>query len=256
MPGHCAAVTAASIDPEQLPDLRAALDRAGRGAAVSHEVAAAAWGVELLEEPVRRLTVPRNRSRTSVPGWQVRRADLPGGDVEVVDDIRVTSLVRSLRDLCRVLAFSAALVSVDSALRQGLVTAEELALSAVVGRGSGRLRRVGAALDPRAGSVLESLLRALLLDAGLPAPCTQYEIRDRLGQFVARVDFCWPALRLVVEADGFAFHSDRAAYRADRRRLNELERLGWRVLRFSWEDVTERPDTVVALVRECLQGAA
>lgn len=59
-----------------------------------------------------------------------------------------------------------------------------------------------------------------------------------------------------MEADGYAYHSDRAAYRRDRERLNQLERLGWRVLRFTWEDVRGRPDHVVALVRECLAAAA
>ncbi|MDP9496716.1 MAG: DUF559 domain-containing protein [Actinomycetota bacterium] len=68
---------------------------------------------------------------------------------------------------------------------------------------------------------------------------------------MAQVDLCWPAACLIVEADGFAFHSDRAAYRRDRERLNQLERLGWRVLRVTWEDVVHRPEHVVALVREC-----
>ncbi len=67
---------------------------------------------------------------------------------------------------------------------------------------------------------------------------------------MAQVDLCWPAACLIVEADGFAFHSDRAAYRRDRERLNQLERLGWRVLRVTWEDVVHRPEHVVALVRE------
>jgi very-short-patch-repair endonuclease len=59
-----------------------------------------------------------------------------------------------------------------------------------------------------------------------------------------------------VEADGFAFHSDRVAYRRDRERLNELEQLGGRVLRFTWEDVVARPEHVLALVQECLDQAA
>ena len=67
------------------------------------------------------------------------------------------------------------------------------------------------------------------------------------------MDFCWPSQRLVVEADGFAYHSSRDDYRRDRRRMNELERLGWRVLRFSWEDVTQRPDYVTTLVGACLR---
>ena len=109
-------------------------------------------------------------------------------------------------------------------------------------------------MDRQAESVLETLLRLVLHGAGL-RPRTQYTIRDR-RTFVARVDFCWPEQRLVVEADGFAFHSDRAAYRRDRDRHNDLERLGWRVLRFTWEDVHRRPEHVVGLVRECLGVAA
>lgn len=46
------------------------------------------------------------------------------------------------------------------------------------------------------------------------------------------------------------------AYRRDRERLNELERLGWRVLRFTWEDVRSRREHVLALVRACLAPAA
>lgn len=87
-----------------------------------------------------------------------------------------------------------------------------------------------------------------------PRPVPQFVVRNEDGSFLARVDFCWPALGLIVEADGFAFHADRAAYRKDRERLNGLERLGWRVLRFTWEDVVSRPDYVLELVAECLAG--
>jgi hypothetical protein len=242
--------------PELLQDAATALGRAGRGAAVSHEAAAAVLGVELVDPPRRRLTVPRNRSRIVVPGWEVHRSDLAGSEVEVVDDLRVASGPRTVADLCRVLPTAHAVVAADSALRQGLCGVAELGLERAFGRGCDRLRRVGRLVDPRSGSVLESLLRVLLVTAGLPRPVSQYVIRDSGGAFVGRVDFCWPAARLVVEADGYAFHSDRAAYRHDRRRLNELERLGWRTLRFSWEDVVDRPEQVVALVGECLAAAA
>lgn len=243
------------LDEETVADAVAAVQRAGRGAALSHELAAASAGIELVADPVRRLTVPRNRSRLVVPGWDVRRSDLPSGDVEMVGDLRLTAVLRTLADLCQVLTTAHAVVAVDSALRQALVHVEELSLTNRFGRGCDRMRAVGRLVDPQSGSVLESLLRVLLAQAGLSAPSTQHVINDRMGRFVGRVDFCWVAARLVVEADGFAFHSDRASYRDDRRRLNELERLGWRVLRFSWEDVVDRPETVVALVRECLLQA-
>ncbi len=68
------------------------------------------------------------------------------------------------------------------------------------------------------------------------------------------MDFAWPEQRLLVEVDGFAFHADRSRYRSDRRRTNALVLAGWRVLRFSWEDVVHRPDVVVAQVRAALHA--
>lgn len=104
--------------------------------------------------------------------------------------------------------------------------------------------------------MLESLCRVLLLNAGLGPPQTQLVVRDRTGKWIGRVDFAWADARLVVEADGFAFHADRKSYRADRRRGNALVLAGWRVLRFSWEDVMEHPDEVVAAVRQALAAVS
>lgn len=238
-------------------DLADVLRRAGRGAAISHESAAAVWSIELLEADVRRLTVPRDRSRLHLPQWQVVRSDLAPDSVVEVEGIRVTTALQTVRDLCRVLPFAPALVAADSAVRLGLVALPSLLadLCAARGRGCARLRRVGAAVTDRSESVLETLLRAVLLDAVAP-PLLQHEVRDRHGDLVARVDLCWPQARLVVEADGFAFHSDRAAYRRDRERLNDLERLHWRTLRFTWEDVMRRPEHVVAIVADCFRVAA
>jgi very-short-patch-repair endonuclease len=234
-----------------------ALARAGPTARLSHESAARALGIELLEPGQDRLTVPRNRSRLALAGWLVMRSDIPPADWELVGGLACTSAERTVLDLSRELPFDQAVVAADSAVRNNLAFGSELTvrLSSALGRRAAAARAVAAAIDPLAGSVLETMLRLALRDAGL-APVTQHEIRDRDGRFVARVDFCWPEQRLVVEADGFAFHSDRAAYRQDRDRLNALERLGWRVLRFTWEDVRSRPEHVVAAVRDCLGGIA
>lgn len=240
-----------------LPDL-AAVARLGARATVSHEAAAALWGIELVGEPRHRLTVPLQRSRLVVPGWEVRRLDLPADDVVVVDGVRLTTQVRTILDLTQVLPLAHAVAAADSALRKELVGVEELVplLASRRGRHAAAARAVAGLVDPLAGSVLESLLRVLLHLGGVPAPRTQYSIADSDGAFVGRVDFAWPGVRLVVEADGFAFHSDRAAYRSDRRRTNALEQLGWRVLRFSWEDVVHAPEQVVATIRACLAQAA
>jgi very-short-patch-repair endonuclease len=56
------------------------------------------------------------------------------------------------------------------------------------------------------------------------------------GQRIGRheVDFHWPEQRLVVELDGWKFHGHRVAFERDRIRDNELQLLGYTVLRFTW----------------------
>jgi len=226
---------------------------------ISHESAAAIHGLDLLDPPgVGYLTLPRNHSRVVLDGWSISRVDLPPVDHVVRDDVRVTSLPRTVMDLARARSVQAAVVAADSALRQRLVSAGRLslALNAAGGPGSARCREVAGLLDRQSGSALESLMRLLLVGAGLTGFTTQEVICDRAGGFVARVDFCWRAERLVVEADGFAFHSDRVSYRRDRARMNELERLGWRVLRFTYEDIRSHPARVLALINACLDVAA
>jgi hypothetical protein len=228
--------------------------------ALSHVTAAARLGIEVPlvpEDALPALSVPRSHGHVRLSGWDVHRVAL-GSDVVVLDDgFRVTNAARTVADLARRLSTGQAVAAGDSALRQGLVAPDDLrrALGLQRGAGSARCRGLADLLDPASGSVLESLLRVLLVSEGFPRPETQYEVRVA-GRLVGRVDFCWPAQRLVVEADGFEFHSNRSQYRRDRHRLNQLESLGWRVLRFSWEDVVHRPSYVVALMQTCLGLAA
>jgi very-short-patch-repair endonuclease len=59
---------------------------------------------------------------------------------------------------------------------------------------------------------------------------------------------------LIVEIDGFAYHSDSMAYVRDRQRQNRIVLDGWRVLRFAATELTSRPRAVVAEVRAALEG--
>ena len=64
------------------------------------------------------------------------------------------------------------------------------------------------------------------------------------------MDFAYPQRRLAVELDGFESHGQRDAFDRDRARQNQLVLLGWTVLRFTWADVTERPETVAAALAQ------
>ncbi len=70
-----------------------------------------------------------------------------------------------------------------------------------------------------------------------------------------RIDLAFPASRLAVEVDGWAWHVDAARFRADRRKGNAITRAGWDLLRFTWHDLTHRPDYVVAEIRAALLAA-
>ena len=184
---------------------------------------------------------PRDWGRVDVPGIRPRKADLP---------LRhrvagVTSPVRTVIDCARWLPLREALVIADSALRAGVdVDADALARAAESARGPGavRLRRAVRLADHRAESPLESCLRLIAL-----AVADEVVPQARIPG-VGRVDLLLDGW-LVAEADGFAFHSSRATYREDRRRANALALAGHTLVRFSYEDIVRRPETVIATLR-------
>ena len=62
------------------------------------------------------------------------------------------------------------------------------------------------------------------------------------------------AVRLAIEHDGFAYHSDRGAYRKDRLRRNAIERAGWALLELTYEDVLYNRSRSADLIFATLQG--
>jgi very-short-patch-repair endonuclease len=66
------------------------------------------------------------------------------------------------------------------------------------------------------------------------------------------VDFLWPAHGLIVEVDGYAFHSSRSAFERDRRRDAELQTSGYRVIRITWRQIADEPEAVIATLAAAL----
>lgn len=96
-----------------------------------------------------------------------------------------------------------------------------------------RLRNLLADVEPLCESITESITRFRLIRLGIDVTC-----QVRIGG-VGRVDFV-VGTRLVIEVDGYQFHADRERFERDRRRDAQLSIRGFRVLRFSYDQVFNR----------------
>jgi very-short-patch-repair endonuclease len=67
-------------------------------------------------------------------------------------------------------------------------------------------------------------------------------------------DILFRTERLIVEFDGFRYHAARSAFDDDRFRRNELVLAGYRVLNFTWRQLTDNPEWVLDCVRRALDG--
>ena len=91
----------------------------------------------------------------------------------------------------------------------------------------------------------------LIREHGLPMPIRQHSIFNG-HVFVARPDFAYLVEKVAIECDSTEWHLGREPWQRDLRRYNALTALGWRVLRFSWWDVTKRPHHVASRIRDVL----
>ncbi|MBN1094190.1 DUF559 domain-containing protein [Blastococcus sp. TML/M2B] len=239
--------------------LAAVLLTAPPGAVVSHLSAADLWGLQI---PLRdrsderiHLSIPGTSRAESRVDRRLYRSDVAGDDVLRRASLPVTSPARTWRDLAAILEPQALLAATDQVLN-GLASRAELGEQLArrpTGRGCARARAVLPLGDARAESPMESVVRWLVLHAGLPAPDVQYDVRDPARAFLARADLAWPESRVIVEFDGDV-HRERDVFVRDLRRQNRLVAAGWTVLRFTSADVLGRPDDVLAEIRRALRA--
>lgn len=100
-------------------------------------------------------------------------------------------------------------------------------------------------------SPLETAVLRLLREEGLPVPMLQFEVRDG-DRFVARVDFAYPDQGVAIEADGFRYHDGRRHFDHERARGNDLEALGWRVLRVTSKHLERHRPDVAKWIRRAM----
>jgi very-short-patch-repair endonuclease len=225
------------LGPVEPPLARyAAAMLAVRDGVLSHQAAAALH--ELLEHPHDidvTTTAPGPRSRQGIRVHTTTA--LPQSAVRLLHHLRVTSPQRTLSDLARTRHPGLERAAAEAQARR-LVSAR-------------RLEPILGAHEPGfTRSEAERRLLALIRAANLPAPRTN----ARLGPY--EVDFLWLDHRLVVEVDGFAFHSSRTAFERDRARDADLTARGFRVIRVTWRQLQREPHAVVATLAAALARAA
>jgi len=197
------------------------------------------------------VTVPRNRK--PVIG-RAEGVDLRWG-LLTADDVRdqVTGTDRTLLDCGRALPWGDALAVWDSAARSGTSPVQlRLVAATCRGPGSRQVRRRAREASALAANPFESVLRSVALD--VPGLHVRPQVPLWGGRVAAELLGC-PDLvdddpRIVVEADSFTWHGDRAAFDHDVRRYTMLVAEGWLVVRFTWHEVMHDP----AYVRRVLEA--
>lgn len=115
---------------------------------------------------------------------------------------------------------------------------------ALLGRGAGPARRALGRADGRSRSLAETCARLVLQDAGFDV--IPGVVISGVGEVDLRIG------HVVLECDGFAYHSGRREFREDRRRDRVLTEMGYVVLRFTWEDIMGDPSLLIESVRAAL----
>ncbi len=200
----------------------------------------------------------------SPPLTAIRRRGMRGhlreiteAEIWMLGNIRFTSAVRTFLDHAETTKRPFLVAMIDTILRARLADHDELALAIEKRsghRGNDRARAALRSADPRSESPMESILRVLLLDAGLPAPEVNVNLYDLEGCFLARADLYFREARLLVEYDGDQHRIDRAQFAHDIRRGSRLTAAGFAILRFTSSDVFGRPDELVATVAAALRS--
>lgn len=230
----------------------AAVLACGPGAVVSHRTAGRMWELLAGGEPdVIDVTVRRSRAPNR-PGIRTRRTEaLDDGDISLLDRIPITSPARTLLDLAAVLRPHMLERVLAEAQVRRLV--DRRSIAAQLDRNPRRpgTRALRALVELERGPALtrseaERRMLRLLRAAELPQPV----VNARVGRY--EVDFLWREQRVVLEVDGYAYHSNRRAFERDRERDAALAARGYTVLRVTWRQLVEAPHAAVARLAAAL----
>lgn len=188
------------------------------------------------------------------PAARIHRSQgLRQGDVVRRFGLAVTSVERTLTDLAGILSRRKLESVVLKSQRLGLLDVPQLA-QRLDGpkrgtKGIATLRELIEGAVPTKGRTLsdpEAWMIDLIRRHDIPQPAVNVPVEGFM------VDFYWREAKLIVEFDGHLFHSSRQAMRRDKRRDRTLQLAGYRVLRYTYEDLSHEPRRVAAEIADAL----
>jgi very-short-patch-repair endonuclease len=227
----------------------------GSDALLSHRTAAAFWGLRGYSGGAVHVTVPRK----STSSKRIRRhlSHVPPDERTTEEGIPVTSVHRTIFDLSATTSIDEVVAMIKEAEYRNLwdrLSLWDLLERYPARRGSRNLRsalhRITEEPSGRKRSELERRFAPFLRRYRLPLP--------RFNDWIAldpepyRVDCHWPAIRLIVELDGWQGHSSRSAFQDDRARDRALRVAGYSVIRLTWAQLDSEPEAIASDLRRML----
>ncbi len=185
----------------------------------------------------------------SRPGIVVHQATLHPADRTRRHEIPVTSAARTLLDLAATTTtneIDRALNEAEVQRRVSLHSLNEQFSRYPTHRGTAALKEAMRADPAFTRSEAERRALDLIRRARLPPPEANVIVEGH------EVDLLWRAEKIVVETDGYAFHSSRRSFERDRRTDQALTAAGYRVIRITWRQLTDEPEAVVATLSRAL----
>jgi hypothetical protein len=156
----------------------------------------------------------------------------------------VTAPAWTAVEVARQLGRPRALATLDAALRSKRCTRMDIESALAEQRGRRGIVAVRALLpfaDGRAESAMESEVRLVMIDYGLPLPELQHPIYGRHGE-MWRVDFAWPDVRVAAEYESIDWHVGRGEMLRDKTRWGKIQELGWTIIPIVVHDVRRQPN--------------
>jgi hypothetical protein len=242
---------------------RAAVKQAKTRVIVSHTSA-----VPFHDGPIWRL--PMNEVQLSRPDGRAGRAQagirqhqrlVQPDDVVIRHGLEVMSATRTALEVTTCASTEVSLIVVNDFLHRRLTTVLDLQQRYAAMCHDPYTLKTDLVLrlaDPRLESPAETRTWFMCYRHGVPAPTPQYQLRDDIGDLIARLDFAWPELGVWLEVDGRQKYVKYlregesvvdVVLREKERESMIAEITGWRCIRITWVDLADPEATVARIIR-------